>query len=1033
MAQVLASSKLDKFDLKGELDELAPLIKNGLYKKFNFEGALHTYVNLKECNILLLMRRSSSGIKSNLELLCNNITFKDIQNDTDFFTSMTVDYAKNYDLIIFDSNAWSIPNEGLRKSIELTDSGIPCLMIGNDTNSSYYGTGCQGLTVTDSSDIKTSYIISDNIGFSMNSYIYNNLSDGLCFPTGFSNERMFPLLRCKDYFPIIAYEAQCNTLSVMDYTAGLTINKEFMVNLLKWLISSKKCVQYKDEFMFGDGLVCQLPYKNIWERYPGNGKFTNSSIRGNWSNIIDFPHGIIDEFSENARIIKCSPGNGMNYFTIYSKNYLQEFPDAQYPSGTKYRISCWVYVEENCNMQSKYARIVGENMTSGGPNGYDFNKKGTWQYLSGIVTSNGSGFYFLLYANVGNDNPWTKGNIYFANVTVCKAAHNQDMHYIDYEHANTDNMIPINIKTGTNFTLIYEYKQILNYSKNFTEYTNREILFIKDSSGKNLPIRDYYVPNGKSMAWLGFDDYVTGQQEPGWYHLHIDQQSGREKDDEAFIILRKNGSEFSWFISKNGTLYRSSTVNASKYQNLVNFAINTIEIRTEHGGLAKSLSVYKRALSIEEITKLTKSNHMSISLEGDLITNKLTEQEWIPDNCFYTSLAEDSCKNYIKTEGDMIYVDDWVYSGNVKNYLGKNCLISNGSDLVTCTYDEHENEYTVHVPKNDNMQWYNRGVRLNSVRVEGNERYAMCFEFYCDIDLKISVDLNNTASGIASNDNHESSVYHNTSSKQKGGKYHNLYMIYDLMNNAPTFDCTNTIYIGTAEIIPPQGITFKIKNIRLHKIVGGKANNFKNRYYPWSDRDTYAKNLKFNLHEDIGFDWSRPWTLCYMKKSLATNKDSGNNSERGGYLIDSIGCNNNTVGGGYTWFGKFNGLTNGISIAGGTGTNYNPDDFYYKQQMWVLRYENGRITLNIYLENGTRLDSVVNYTISTPNKFVTQHGYDLLLGGWDNGAICQAFYKDLIVAQRCLTEQELLRILKTRIIDKPNNMNILGILDEGGI
>lgn len=1030
MAQVLASSKLDKFDLKGELDELAPLIKNGLYKKFNFEGALHTYVNLKECNILLLMRRSSSGIKSNLELLCNNITFKDIQNDTDFFTSMTVDYAKNYDLIIFDSNAWSIPNEDLRKSIELTDSGIPCLMIGNDTNSSYYGTGCQGLTVTDSSDIKTSYIISDNIGFSMNSYIYNNLSDGLCFPTSFSDDRMFPLLRCKNYYPIIAYESTCNTLSVMDYTAALTLNKDFMVNLLKWLISSKDCVHYKDEFMFGDGLVCQLPYKNLWERYPGNGKFSTSAICGNWSYVIDFPYELIDEFDENVRIIKCAPKNGMNYFAIDARRQLQEFPDSSYPTGTKYRISCWVYVENCCDMTAGYVKILGEAMTEIRPSGYDFNKKGTWQYITATVTSNNNGFYFLLYANRGGEDlTWTKGNVYFANVTVCKADF-EDRRYIDFEKSNNDSMIPINIKTGTNFTVVYEYKQLLNYSKNFTEYTNREILFIKDSSGKNLPIRDYYVPNGKSMAWLGFDDYVTGQQEPGWYHLHIDQQSGREKDDEAFIILRKNGSEFSWFISKNGTLYRSSTVNASKYQNLVNFAINTIEIRTEHGGLAKSLSVYKRALSIEEITKLTKSNHMSISLEGDLITNKLTEQGWIPDNCFYTSLAEDSCKNFIKTQ-DIIHVEDWVYSGNAKNYLGKNCLSPNGSDLVTCKYNEVENEYTIHVPKNDSMLWYNKGIRLNSVKVEGNERYVMSFEFYCDSDLNISIDLNNSTSGIASNDNHESTVYANTYNKQKGGIYHNIYIIYDLMNNSPTFDCVNAIYIDQSETIPPQGVTFKIRDIRLHKIIGGKTGNIKNRYYPWSDRDTYSKNLKFNLHEDIGLDWSSPWTIVYMKKPLATNRD--NTSERGGYLIDSIGCNNNSVGGGYAWFGKYSGMSNGVSISGGSSVSYNPDDFYYKQQMCVLKYENGKLIFTVYLENGTKMESSINYTLTTPNKFVTQFGYDLLLGGWDNTTICQAYYKDLIVAQRCLTEQELLKIFKTRIIDKPNNMNILGILDEGGI
>lgn len=1031
MTQILASSKLETFDLKGELDELAPLIKNGLYKKFNFEGALDTYVNLKECNILLLMRQSSSGIRNDLESLCNNVTFKDIRNETDFFVNMTVEYAKQYDLIVLDSNVWTIYDHDARKSIELTDQGIPCLLIGNDTNGSYYGTGCQSLSVTDDSDLKTSYIISDNIGFNMETYNYTNLSDGLCYPTRFSNDKMFPLLKCKQYYPMIAYQSPCNTISVMDYTAGLTLNKDFMVKLIEWLLSTKKHIQFDDAILFNDGIVCQEPYKNLWTRY-ANGIFSSSPANGNWSVVTDFPYGVIDEFGENPKIIKCEPKKGMNYYTIKSSSDLQNYPDSQYPSGTKYRVSCWAYVEENCDMSAKYVRIMGEAPTNGGPQGYDFNKKGTWQYLSGIITSNSAGFYFLLYANTGYENIWTKGNVYYANIQISKAPNNEERRYMDSAKSSSWNHIDINnINSSTNFTLIYEYNQLLNYSGNLPDYAGKEIMYV-NSKGKNLRIGDWYAPNSGSNPLVGFDEFVTSQQE-SWWHFHIGMVL-KNTGDKHYIILRKQNNEFNWYFTKNTEIFKSSVINISKYPELANFNISNVVIKAAHGGLAKSLTIYNRALDFDEITKLIKVNkYMNITLDGDLITNKLTEQQWLPDNCFYSSLAEDSCKNFIKTPGDIIHVDDWAYSGNVKNYLGRNCIVPNGSDLVTCVYDENENEYTIHVPKNDNMLWYQKGVRLNSISVEGNERYAMCFEFYCDVDLNISIDLNNTASGIASNDNHESTAYGNTSKIQKGGKYNSIYIIYDLLNNSPSFSCTNTIYIDSTQAIPPQGITFKIKNIRLHKIIGGKANNFKNRYYPWSDRDTYAKNLKFNLYEDIGFKWNEPWTICYMKKPIATNKDSGNNNERGGYLIDSIGCNNNSVGGGYHWFGKFTGTTNGISISGGTGKNYNPEDFYYKQQMWVLRYENGRMTLNIYLENGTRLDSVLDTTISTPNKLVTQHGYDLLLGGWDDGAICQAYYKDLIVAQRCLTEQELLKIFKARIIDEPNNTNILGLLNEGGI
>lgn len=1032
MTKILASSKLDKFDLSGELNELTPQITDDLYKKFNFEGAVNTYINLKECKVLVLQRFDSGNINSLLSSKCK-VTYKNIKEDIDFFTNLSIDDAKTYDLIIFDSHVWSIRLNDLNKSIELTNNGIPCLLIGNDTREECYGAETKTLNVTYDSDIAKSYIIKDNIPFSMDDYSYTNLPDYCSYPTKMANDKMFPILRCKDFYPMIAYESPCNTISICDNTAGFVLNQPFFFKIVEWLISTKNCVQLDDGILFGDGVICQEPYKNLWTRYITNGIFSSSPINGKWSTIVDFPFGIIDEFNEDTRIIKCEPKKGMNYCTIKSSNDLQNYPDSLYPTGTKYRVSCWAYVEENCDMVSKYVRIMGENPTNGGPDGYDFNKKGTWQYLSGTIVSTSPGFYFLLYANVGYEQIWTKGNVYFANVTISKAPYNESRRYVKYEKSEASNEISIkNINSNKNFTLIYEYNQQLNYSGNFPTYAGKEIMHIY-SKGKKLAVADWYGPNAGSNPLVGFDDFVTREQEP-WWHLHMSSTIPRNINDKHYIVLRKIDNEFSWYFTKNSEMFRSSIINISKYQELVDFNIENIIIKPAHGGLAKSLSIYNRALSFNEIKKITKDKkHMSISLNGNLNTEKLSEQEWLPQDCFYTSLAEDSCKNYIRTEGDIIHIDDWAYSGNVKNYLGKNCLIPNGSDLVTCIYDEKENEYTIHVPRNDNILWYQKGVKFNPIDVDGNERYVMSFDFYCDIDLNISIDLNNSAPGIDTNDNHESSIYHNTFSKQKGGKYHNLYMIYDLMNNSPSFSCVNAIYIDTTQTIPPEGITFKIKNIRLHKIIGGKANNFKNRYYPWSDRDTYAKNLKFNLYEDIGFKWNEPWTICYMKKPIATNKNNGYNNERGGYLIDSIGCNNNSVGGGYTWFGKYNGLTNGISIAGGTGINYNPDDFYYKQQMWALRYENGRITLNIYLENGTRLDSVVKYTINTPNKFVTQHDYDLLLGGWDKEAICQAFYKDLIIAQRCLTDKELEKIFKARIIDKPNNTNISNLLIEGGI
>lgn len=1028
MTKILASSKLDKFDLNGELDELTPQVKNGLYKKFNFEGAVNTYVNLKESKILVLQRFENGDINSLLSSKCK-ITYKNIKEDINFFTNLSIDTAKTYDLIIFDSHAWAVPLNDLNKSIELTNNGIPCLLIGDDTLDECYGAEARNISVTSNSDVARSYIIKDNIPFSMDDYSYTNLPDYCNYPTKMANDKMFPILKCKNFYPMIAYESPCNTISICDNTAGFARNQTFFFKIIKWLISTKKCVELDEGILFGDGAICQEPYKNLWTRYITNGVFSSSPIRGNWSTVTDFPFGIINQFEENPRIIKCEPNKGMNYCTIKSSNDLQNYPDSQYPSGTKYRLSCWVYVEENCDMSTKAVRLMGEMMTPGCANLYDFNKKGTWQYLSTTITSRDPGFYFLLYCNTGYEEAWTKGNVYFANVTICKAPYNESRRYVKYEKSESSNQISINdINSNKNFTLIYEYNQQLNYSGNFPTYTGKEIMHVY-SKGKKLAVSDWYGPNTGSNPLVGFDDFVTRDQEP-WWHLHMSSTIPRNINDKHYIVLRKIDNEFSWYFTKNSEIFRSSIINVSKYQELVDFNIEKVIIRPGHGGLVKSLSIYNRALSFDEIEKIVKDKkYMSISLDGNLNTNNLSEQPWIPENCFYMSLAKDNCKNYMRIEGDIVHQDDWAYAGNVKNYLGKNCLIPS-SDLVTCTYDENENEYTVHVPKDDSMQWYEKAVKIDWVKVEGNEKYAMTFDFYCDKDMYIGIDINNTTNGISSNDNHENTVT-NIHEKQIGGRYNHLYITYDLMDNSPTFSCWNAIYISTAETIPPEGITFKLKNVCLHKIKGGKTNNYQNIYYPYTEGDTYVKNFKFNLYEDINFKWNEPWTICYFKKPIGANK-LDDNTERFGYVIDSIGCNNNSVGGGYHWFGKIT-ESNNISLTSRYKTNFDENKFFYLTQFCSLRYDGNRILYTIYFNDGQKIEIIHPETISSANRYVTQFGYDLLLDGWDNGAICQAFYKDLIVAQRCLTDKELEKIFKARIIDKPNNTNISNLLIEGGI
>ncbi|MEI2421114.1 hypothetical protein V6O07_12645, partial [Arthrospira platensis SPKY2] len=148
------------------------------------------------------------------------------------------------------------------------------------------------------------------------------------------------------------------------------------------------------ELLYDDGYLLQEQYNNIWKKYGRGGNNNNWNTMGYFDGDAPLP----DEIRDCDTFWKVTPANGMNYYTITPSDNGESY--SSYPAGTKFRFSAWMYVDKNCDMQQKSARICGESMTPGSIN-YDFNKLGTWQFVSLNITSTSEGYYFLLYANTG--------------------------------------------------------------------------------------------------------------------------------------------------------------------------------------------------------------------------------------------------------------------------------------------------------------------------------------------------------------------------------------------------------------------------------------------------------------------------------------------------------------------------------------------------------------------------------------------------------------------------------------------------------
>jgi hypothetical protein len=193
---------------------------------------------------------------------------------------------------------------------------------------------------------------------------------------------------------------------------------------------------------------------------------------------------------------------------------------------------------------------------------------------------------------------------------------------------------------------------------------------------------------------------------------------------------------------------------------------------------------------------------------------------------------------------------------------------------------------------------------------------------------------------------------------------------------------------------------------------------------PFTPSSRGITKLQFNLNRDIGLDWSKDWSIVYFKKPIATATN-----DKTWYNIDSIGCNSNTVGGGYIWWGKYNGSN--IITNSTPSTEFDPNKYFDHWRMISLVKSGTNVTIKewsptegiIYVRTGALSTTVANY-------YVTQYGYDLMIGGWDNTYASNSYYRDLIVAQRAFTDDELKMLINNFISTTKDSLRIQDTISE---
>lgn len=184
-----------------------------------------------------------------------------------------------------------------------------------------------------------------------------------------------------------------------------------------------------------------------------------------------------------------------------------------------------------------------------------------------------------------------------------------------------------------------------------------------------------------------------------------------------------------------------------------------------------------------------------------------------------------------------------------------------------------------------------------------------------------------------------------------------------------------------------------------------------------------TSDLEFNLHRDYQLDWSKDWSIVYWKKPIGTS-----NNSMSGYSIDSLGSNSNTLGGGYVWWGK----NNGSNSNNRPSFNFSPQNYFGIWHMMSVVKKGSTITFTHHSPKTGVNAGTVSATFSNANYYVTQRGqgYDLKLGGWDDTQASNTWLRDLVIAKRAFTQEELTRMFKANMSNKTGILTVNNQIKE---
>lgn len=930
------------FSSYGDFNERLPVISDGLIAYYPLDNdTSQNMQNIPQTAKVLAFRNNTDSCP--IYTWFNNNT--NLTNCIDI-TSVTIEEAKQYDLVIADYAVWGLPNTVIDKLKTFVDAGVSCIATGNDTRTNVFV-----LEYNDNTSYHDSHNIEivNNVG-GLNKVIYTNVGSadlygGItklasnCIPyynRGDQNTITGYFYKSKESGAVLFFDQECIEPTHDFYMSGML----FAYN------NSKARTINTDTIKTTYGLSVQDATTNLITSVTKLSSFWGG-LSGNTDYFI----------APNGR-------QGISLTSIGSGGVLWvQTNSITATANTTYTISCKVKSSDYDSISQNLFYIREYNST-------------------GQISETGR---FIKTNKIKLDNDY-----YFVWSTFTTSTNLSNFLIQSYEYTSLSIQIydlqcqrlsyPLEYVTSTTSA------SFLKIPTNVTSYpftvSVKIINLLHDGQTGETGESDVAYP---ITWWTNSGGYkgVLGQ-------ISRTNDFFKKRDFRVTLICRN--TDYSLY-------FDDILITTSNYYNNTspgfNIPIslgsrNTEEFTGRFNGVYSDCSIYNRELSLNDIKNLL-NNKMSVTLDN-VIINKISESPVIINGIYYFPLSDNTndFNNIIKPfkSENILFEDGSCYVGtSTTNLIPQNGVFTSyGSGTIPVIIKTPNLVVYSHDYK-ENLTWTYHGYSIN---ITPGSTYTYSMDAFITKDFTYtdtSVFVGNCEGGFSASYNY------NMSDLGKWKRFTNTGLSTGTVTNPHLYPNSDNTYSDKGKIY--------YKNWMLCNKI----------YRPCFCTGTSGNgHLSFNLKNEIGLNWSNDWSICYWKKPVATF-----NNDFNGYNIESLGCNGNSVGGGYIWWGKQNGSN---EIAG--SNSFNSSDYFNKWQFISLIKSGTSIIIKTILDNGTIYSTTTSTSNSIDNYYVTQYGYDFKLGGWDNENPTNTYFKDLIIAKKALTNDDINNIYKQLSINKIN-------------